>query len=231
VDIERIEELLRQYGDKREEGASLPPEADSRIKSRLRDLAGRDSAMFEQAKRRSVRRRTMLKGTVLIAASLIVILTFVFFNRFATWKVHCIPLDSMTRGKPAQFQFEIWPSFEGYLYILQLDLEQGFRFIFPYLDANGLDDYGLSGPFSNERTYLIPPDDYEGFPIVAKDKGGLYFIIPMRRKLSERELRTLIQTLKSGIVLDQAGPDQVKQEVVEYLRISHPFSFSLTAKN
>lgn len=194
MDKQRVEELLKLYFSEKEEEKLMSHEKDVRLLAHLKDLVEQEEAEGDYSTKVTLR-----KTLLLAAAAIIALLTMILFPESRIWRVEWVKDRApIKRGDQDHYLYslKIKPAVDGFIHILSIDPSSGCSFIFPFLDGEGPDDFGLSGPFAKGKEIRIPPPEYQGYAISG---GDLFYVIPSKTKLKEENLLGLIKDLEEAI--------------------------------
>jgi len=175
----------------------------------------------------------LLRATVAIAAAVLIAATVFWFPSAPTrsWEVTIIEEPGpLLRGeqRSTTYRFEITPGWQGFLYVLNLDESGECRWVYPYLDDAGLDDFGLSGPLHAGVTMRIPPAEYHGFESTGEGSETFY-LIPSFYPLETKDLRTILRDIltEAGDMQNdpysrEEGLERIRKSVLKRLRERFP---------
>lgn len=221
MDDRRVEELLKLYCSELPEERLLPPDADDRLRARLKRLAGEEEQLFRTI-HRPASRHIARKAALALAAAIVVVLTLFFFSEIRVWKAVLVEDRSgLQRGDVTGYYITVKPAYRGFFHILRLDPEGNPGFIFPFLEEEGCDDFGLPGPFPRNVEVIVPPEEYRGYPSSDDLEQLSFFLIPTRNKLSRDDLRAMLDEMKKAIHFEADSLETMRRQTLRWLRSLH----------
>ncbi len=217
MNSKRVEELLKQYFGEVGSESLLAPDVDRRLRAKLKRLAVAEE-----------RGRFVRKAMLVAAATVLGFLSVLIYDRAMPWKAaYLVETLAVTRGDREYCHFEIQPAADGFFYLLAVDEVEGFRIIFPFLDDQGSDDFGLSGPFEKGRKIRIPPLAYHGFEISGDRTDTSFFLIPSAVERTDTQLRQLLDEAADAIGVEAKSVDRLRDDVGKWLRSRYPGAFPI----
>jgi hypothetical protein len=159
------------------------------------------------------------KAAMAIAAAILMVVSiYVFIETRPLLVVGSVEFEYSEQqlrsvAKPDQYRIKLVLDAPGYIYVLNLDSQAIYSFIYPYLKEEGWNTLDIEGPFREEEQILIPPKEkgYSGYGFEKKENMGVFFLIPSRDSLSENDLRALLAEIES----ERIGEEQTMNELIK----------------
>ena len=227
--LQRLDERVRRAapGEEQLPEVELPEDLELALKKTdmalLRDLAaGKERVRTRSPVLEWLSWLCSPKPALVTAAALLVLVGFLTWPDAVRVEFERQVPDSLRGGEKDRFYLNInWP-YGGYLYILDLDKDGEVSFIYPYLSEEGLEDFGIKGPFEKGRRIQIPsssgPERYEGFALA----GDWLFLIPSPSAVTADDLRTMIRSLDGEFPVGAVSAEDRANKTLEWLKEKYP---------